>query len=124
MSDSVPAPEENVQKSLADVQLEASEGDSTASTSTPVGSVDTADESTSLTNGLPTSQNETSEEPAASTESPEASTSEPAIELPADGVVTRAMLESYLHKLLKNMPLSTEETKYLCDRVRAIEVQV
>lgn len=121
MSDSVPAPEENVQKSLADVHLEVSEGDSTASTTTTVESVDTTEESTSSTNDLPTSQNENAEEQVESGSAAEASTSEPAIEIPADGVVTRAMLEGYLHKLLKNAPLSTEETKYLCDRVRVIQ---
>ena len=124
MSDSHQSTAEKVKDQLADVQLDGSETDSTASTTTPVGSVDSTDPSTSLTFGLPPSQTPLDEHLAAHGEPVASSSNAGAEERPLDGMVTRSMLEAYLQKLLKNIPLTTEETKYLCDRVRLIFDQV
>jgi hypothetical protein len=117
MADSNPSSAEIAKNELAGVNIEGSDGESTASTMTPVGSVDSTSSSTSLTQGLPTMN--TDDHVAVDTRvEPQASSSNASDERPVDGVVTRPMLEGYLEKLLKNIPLTTEETKYLCDRVR------
>lgn len=120
MSTSVAGTSESVEKSLAEVQLENSEGDSTASTTTPSGSLSSSQEDMSSTKGLPAFTNEKMDVDAEPAKEGNETNVEQTEEKPVDGVVTRKMLEGYLDKLLKNMPLTTEETKYLCDRVREI----
>ena len=120
MSNAIQIASEAVKNQLADVQLDGSETDSTASTTTPVGSVESTDSATLSTMDLPPTQTPLDEHLQAAGEAVASSSNAVAEEKPVDGMVTRSMMEGYLQKLLRNVPLSTEETKYLCDRVRLI----
>lgn len=118
MADSHDSHSESVNADLANVHLDGSDSDSTAETFTPVGSVDSTHSATSLTHGLPSREEVEPERLTHPSEAGAASSTAGSELLPLDGMVTVPMLESYLQKLLKNIPLTTEETKFLCERVR------
>lgn len=115
MADSSSSSAESARQELANVQLNDVEAESTASTTTSVGSLNS---SMSETPALQETSESGEEAAAPQGEAVASSSSAQTESRPVDGVVTRAMLEGYLQKLLKNIPLTTEETKYLCDRVR------
>lgn len=101
---------ETISQDLANVQLKTDESSETHSTgsNTPVESLESSSSLASSTSDLPETTHES--ENTASTKL-------------VDGQVTRAMLEGYLQKLVANIPLTTEETKNLCERLKQLLIE-